>query len=265
MGQGPTLLLVHGTGASAHSWRSIAPLLAQRFTVIAPDLPGHGFTEQPKRKGLSLPVMADAVSGLVERLRIRPSVVVGHSAGAAISMRCCIDGGLCPDGLVSVNGALRPFRGAAGYLYPPLARLMFLNPLTPHLIARSAGDRERVERLIDGTGSTLGETGVELYARLLTSPAHVAAALDMVAHWNLRGLEQGLPKLKAPLLLITGENDRAVPPADAEFARRLAPRAHTVQVAGVGHLAHEEAPQAVAGRIFEFADAQIPPQGATQE
>ena len=45
MGDGPALLLLHGTGAATHSWRALAPLLAERFTVVAPDLPGHGFTQ----------------------------------------------------------------------------------------------------------------------------------------------------------------------------------------------------------------------------
>ena len=46
MGTGPVALLVHGMGASSHSWRDVAPLLASRFTVIIPDLPGHAFTDQ---------------------------------------------------------------------------------------------------------------------------------------------------------------------------------------------------------------------------
>jgi len=46
-GTGPVALLVHGTGASTHSWRGLAPILAESFSVVAPDLPGHGFTEAP--------------------------------------------------------------------------------------------------------------------------------------------------------------------------------------------------------------------------
>ena len=58
MGAGPVLLLAHGTGAATHSWRALAPLLAQHFTIVAPDLPGHGFTEAPGTARLSLPGMA---------------------------------------------------------------------------------------------------------------------------------------------------------------------------------------------------------------
>jgi len=190
---------------------------------------------------------------LVETLGIRPLLLVGHSAGAAIVIRSCVDHGLSAEGVISINGALRPFRGAAGFLYPSLAKLMFLNPWTPNIIARSATDRERVERLIHGTGSNIDEPGVDLYARLMTSPVHVASALGMVAHWDLSALDRALPRLAHPLLLVTGQRDRAVPPEDAEYARQLAPRARVSEVSGVGHLAHEEAPETVADLIFDFA------------
>ena len=58
MGQGPDLLLLHGTGGATHSWRGLAPLLAQHFRVVAPDLPGHGFTTARRAPDLSLPGMA---------------------------------------------------------------------------------------------------------------------------------------------------------------------------------------------------------------
>ena len=58
LGTGPTLLLVHGTGAATHSWRDLAPRLARRFTIVAPDLPGHGFTSSPGDDRMSMPAMA---------------------------------------------------------------------------------------------------------------------------------------------------------------------------------------------------------------
>ncbi len=69
MGEGPPLLLIHGTGAATHSWRALLPLLAQHFDVIAPDLPGHGFTQSPPSHRLSLPGMAADVSRLTRRDR----------------------------------------------------------------------------------------------------------------------------------------------------------------------------------------------------
>lgn len=254
MGQGPVALLIHGTGASTHSWRLLAPLLARQYMVIAPDLPGHGFTQAAPRRRLALPGMAASVAELVETLEVQPTLVIGHSAGAAILIRCCLDELLAPRAVVSINGALLPFRGPASYLFPPLAKLMFLNPLTPRVFARGALDRARVMRLIRGTGSELDKTGIDLYARLFSSPEHVAATLGMMAHWNLQRLMHDLPELELPLLLITAANDKAIAPADAERICQRVVHARQVRLPGLGHLAHEEDVEAVAGLIHDFMD-----------
>ena len=86
-GTGPTLLLLHGTGAATHSWRGLFPLLAQHFAVIAPDLPGHGFTTAPLPAAHSLPSFAALIAALLAKLEAQPALVVGHSAGAAIAAR----------------------------------------------------------------------------------------------------------------------------------------------------------------------------------
>src|SRR3954447_16458792 len=86
MGDGPVLLLLHGTGASTHSWREVMPRLASRFRVIAPDLPGHGFTDALPPRRLTLPGMAAAIAGLLATLGAKPAMLVGHSAGAAIAI-----------------------------------------------------------------------------------------------------------------------------------------------------------------------------------
>lgn len=255
MGDGPPALLVHGTGASAHSWHRLAPILAERYTVIAPDLPGHGFTERAPRGRMSLPAMAAAVASLVDALGVRPALAVGHSAGAAIVIRCCLDGTIRPGAVVSINGALLPFRGAAGVLFPPLARLLFLNPLAPRIFARRAEGRDRVERLIHSTGSVLDAAGIDYYARLFRSPGHVAAALGMMAHWDLQGLMRDLPDLDVPLLLIAGDGDDAVSPDEAVRVADRVRGARLSRLPGLGHLAHEEDPEAVAAPLLEFAQS----------
>ena len=150
----PMLLLLHGTGAATHSWRGLAPLLARDFSVIAPDLPGHGFTDPLPDADLSLPGMARAVAGLVAALGRPPVLAAGHSAGAAVLARMCLDGTIAPRLLAAFNGALAPLPGAANLLFPSMARLLFLNPFTPRIFAWTA-DRSAAKRLIEGTGSRL--------------------------------------------------------------------------------------------------------------
>lgn len=255
MGSGPVALLAHGTGASTHSWRALMPLLARHFRVIAPDLPGHGFTETPAEVALSLPGMSLALSRLVEVLAVDPMLAVGHSAGAAILLRATLDGGIAPKAVVSLNGALMPFRGLAGQIFQPLARLLFVNPFVARLFAMRAADRGTVERLLNGTGSTLDAEGLGYYERLFRSPAHVGAALAMMAHWDLRPLLADLPRLQPMLLLVANGNDRAISPDDAFRVRDMVPSAKVEYVRELGHLAHEENPELTARIIVDLARA----------
>jgi magnesium chelatase accessory protein len=255
MGNGPVVLLLHGTGSSTHSWRSLAPLLARNFSVVAADLPGHAFTETPARERLSLRGMAQDVSELLATLTIEPSLVVGHSAGAAIMIRMTLDGTIAPRGLVSLNGALLPFRGLASQFFSPLAKLMALNPLVPRLFAWRASERSAVERLIGNTGSTIDGAGVEFYRRLVSDPRHVAAALAMMANWRLESLVRELPKLNCPLLLVAGGTDRAVSSDEAFRVRDYLSGATVNYLRGLGHLAHEEQPEKIEQIITEWASA----------
>ena len=256
MGAGPVALLIHGTGASTHSWRALMPLLARRYTVVAMDLPGHAFTDTPRADQLSLPGMAAAIRRLVEVLHFDVALLVGHSAGAAIATRLVLDAALTPQALVAVNGAFLPLSGLPGLLFPPVARLMAGTRLAPQLFARRGWDRSAVEKLIAGTGSTLDADGLALYGRLVRNAGHAAGALGMMARWDLRPLARDLARLPTPLALITGANDKAVSPGDAGRVRALLPRATSCSVtvvSGAGHLLHEERPTEVAALIAAAA------------
>jgi magnesium chelatase accessory protein len=250
MGQGPVLLLIHGTGAATHSWRDLLPLLARHYTVLAPDLPGHGFTAMPPRHGLSLPGMARSLGELLRALDSRPLLVCGHSAGAAILARMCLDGHIAPRVLISLNGALLPLSGLPGQLFSPIAKLLAVNPLVPRLFAWRASNRTALDRLIDSTGSRIDARGIELYGRLVRNPAHVAGALGMMANWDLRPLERDLPRLAPRLVLVVGERDGTIPPREAWRVRALLPSAWLVSLPGLGHLAHEERPRRIAALIL---------------
>ncbi len=266
-GAGPVLLLLHGTGASTHSWRDLLPLLTQHFTVVAPDLPGHGFTDPLPRARLSLQGMADAHAALLEVLQLKPALAVGHSAGAAILVQMALDQHLATQGIVSLNGALLPFGGWAGVLFAPMARMMTMTPIAATLFARRARDPHAVARLVASTGSTIEPAGVALYQRLMSARGHVAGALNMMANWQLGPLAARLPLLKTPLVLVVGENDGTVSPAEAAQVQARVPGARLVRLGGLGHLAHEEAPGQLAEVITAQAQAMgvLPQPGATQQ
>ena len=164
-----------------------------------------------------------------------------------------LDGAIAPAGIVGLNAALLPFAGVAGQIFSPLARLLVGLPLLPELFAWRARDRAVVEKLLADTGSVLDPAGVELYARLVRDPRHAAAALAMMAHWDLGPLVADLPRLGTKLLLIAGENDRTVPPHVSDDAARLVPGARVVRRPGQGHLGHETDPAGTAALIEGFA------------
>lgn len=252
-GEGPVLLLVHGTAASTHSFRDLLPRLAARFTVVAPDLPGHGFTDRPPGRGMTLPGMGEGMAALLAGLDLAPVLAAGHSAGAAVLVRMALDRKLAASRLVALNGALLPFRGATGHVAPGLARLLFLNPLAPRAFAFLAGP-ETVRGLIANMGSRLDARGLALYARLLGDPGHVGGALAMMAHWDLDALERDLGRLGTPLTLVVASRDRAVPPGSADEVRARLPTAEVRRLDGLGHLAHEEQPALVADLIADIFD-----------
>jgi len=253
LGAGPVALLLHGVGGATHSWRGVAPRLADRFTVVAPDLPGHGFSTQGPHAARTLPGMAAALAALCRALQTPPTLIVGHSAGAAVAARMALDGAARPEALVAFNGAFLPFKGLAGVAFPSIARLMALNPFSAPIMAAGArGDA--VARLMGAMGARDDGQGAALYRRLFASSGHVAAALNMMAAWDLRGLVEAMAGLTAPLTMIAGAADRAVPLADAQAVAARVPAATLSVWPGFGHLAHEDDPVAATDAISTAFD-----------
>jgi len=250
MGAGLPLLLVHGTGASTHSWRKLMPILAEQFTVLCFDLPGHGFTTAAPAGRSSIEGMSQAIAALLAALEFQPVFCAGHSAGAVILCRMSLDRWIDPKVIIGINGAFMPLGGAASVLFAPLAKLLARSSYLSRLLARRTGNPASVARLLDGTGSKLDGEGVDLYTRLVRNPAHLAGALDMMANWDLHAFARDLRRLRTPLALLIGQNDRAVPLEQAADVKRMVPHCTVCVLPGLGHLAHEEQPRPVAERML---------------
>ena len=252
-GSGPVMLLLHGTGAATHSWRDLLPLLAEHFTVVAPDLPGHGFTTGRPVGGLSMSGMARAVGDLTTKLDLAPNIVVGHSAGAAIGLRMVLDEHVTPKAVIGLNPALMPFPGLAAKLFPTLARMLFVNPFAPHIFAAMARGPGEAGRFLErSTGSRIDAAGVDFYRWLFATSDHCAGAITMMAEWDLESLARDLPRVRVPVLLVHSADDVAIPLASVEQAAALMPGSRIETLPGLGHLAHEERPNEVASIVKRF-------------
>lgn len=254
----PLVLLLHGTGASAHSWYPMLPWLRPHADLLLVDLPGHAYTSMANDRQASLPGMASAVQSLLQVLAVQPSLVIGHSAGAALGARMCLDGHVAPQCLVSINGAFMPLGGLAGLLFPPAAKLMAALPFAPGFVARRAADPRAIARLVSDTGSVLDAQGMALYGRIVSNPGHVEGALAMMANWDVQPLLRDLPRLSTPVRLIVADQDRAVPPAQGQQVLSMLPAqpgTTLVRLSGAGHIVHEEQPERVASLCMAALDA----------
>lgn len=252
-GEGPDMLLLHGAGASTHSWRALVPALSRNNRIIALDLPGHGFTRAGSRARLGLEKVAQDVAALCVAQGWRPQVIVGHSAGAAVAL--ALSQRLDPrPRIVTLNAALDRFDGVAGWLFPAFAKMLALNPFTSVAFTLGGSSATRARAIITSTGSRLSDEGYGYYARLLADRTHVDGTLQMMARWSTDALYQALPEIDAKCLMITAARDSAVPPrVSANAAERLS-RAELVELDGLGHLAHEEAPEIVTQLISEWCE-----------
>jgi magnesium chelatase accessory protein len=247
-GTGPTLLLIHGAGGATQSWRGLFPLLAQTHHVVAVDLPGQGFTQMGARGRCGLDPMAEDLRTLIRQEGWAPKAIIGHSAGVAVALRM-VEGGLRVP-VIGINAALANFKGVAGWLFPAMAKVLALTPMTANVFAATASE-STVRGLIKGTGSRLEAEGMALYLRLIRDRTHVDATLTMMAQWQLDGLLERLPGIRVPVDLIVGLADGAVPPVTSRQAAARLPDARVIEMPGLGHLAHEEAPAEVAAVIAQ--------------
>ena len=251
----PTMLLVHGTGASTHTWRGLLPLLAAKYDLLAFDLPGHGFTDRGASASMSLPDVAAAVDDLLTSLDFSPDVAVGHSAGAAVLLQMTLAGMIRPRCIVGLNAALLPFGGAARFAFAPLARLFASSDWIGRQIVRRARHAKAVRRVLESTGSKIDDQGVRNYQTLLQRETHVRSVLSMMAEWDLEPLLQALPGLSTRLHLVTADRDYAVRPREAEKLAAALPRITITPMHDCGHLAHEERPGGVADIICAADEA----------
>ncbi|MFM7404314.1 MAG: alpha/beta fold hydrolase BchO [Erythrobacter sp.] len=252
MGAGKPLLLLHGTGASVHSWRGLMPLLAQSHDVIAPDLPRHAFTTGHDAYALSLPAMAGEVAALLKTLAIEPAAIIGHSAGAALALQLALDHGFAGP-IVGLNAALRPFPGPLAQIFPAVAKVLFVNPLVPRIFTSTVDLSGGAERFLwRSTHSRVDPQGLACYRTLFKHPGHAGGALAMMANWDLPSLRERMGDIANPMLLVHGANDPAIPLAWAHDVHGWLPHAQLDVLPGLGHLAHEEAPEMAAAQITAF-------------
>jgi pimeloyl-ACP methyl ester carboxylesterase len=262
-GTGPALLLLHGIANSSETWSRVLPALAQRFTVIAPDLLGHGASAAPSGD-YSLGAHASGARDLLTALGHERATVVGHSLGGGIAMQFAYQFPERSERLVLLSsGGL----GREVHLLLRAAALPGADWVLPLLASRP----------LIGLGRGLG--GVLKRARLdpggdLEVLSHGFASLDSAGsrqaflHTVRSVIEPGGQRVSAhdrlalaarlPTLIVWGERDSIIPPAHGEAAHAAMPGSRFVVFPAAGHMPHNDAPDRFVELLFEFCDSTEP-------
>ena len=249
---GPAVLLIHGFGSSLHTWEAWTSQLEGRFRVVSLDLPGFGLTGPDPTGDYSDERSLAVLAALMDKLGIRQGAVVGSSMGGRIAWRFAAAEParvtklvlMAPDGFASLG---REY-GRAPERLPWLMRLLPYTAPKP-LLRRTMQNAYAVP-------GVLTDAVVDRYHAMLLAPGVRRAILDRVLQTRLVPPEPILATIHAPVLLLWGEQDGAVPVSHAADYERALPNERTMILPGIGHVPMEEAPEASARALRAFLEGE---------
>jgi pimeloyl-ACP methyl ester carboxylesterase len=262
-GSGPVLLLIHGMAGSSETWCQVMPGLAQRFTVVVPDLLGHGGSEKPEGD-YSLGAFVCTLRDLLVALGHERVTVVGQSLGGGVAMQFCYQYPERTERLVLVGS------GGLGREVSRLLRLLSLPGSEPVLRLACAA---RVHRAIESVSSAAARVGLrpapavaELwrsYSSLTNEAARHAFLRTLRAVVDPRGQAVSASNrlhlaAEVPTLIVWGEADRIIPVDHAYAAHTSIPSSRLEIFQGVGHYPHCEAPERFVQVLSQFIETTMP-------
>lgn len=264
-GEGPVLLLVHGMAGSSETWRFVMPALAERFTVIAPDLLGQGESDKPRGE-YSLSAHVDTLQRVLDELGHDRATLVGQSLGGGVAMQFAHQLPARCERLVLVNagGLGREVSAYLRLLTLPGAERLF--PLLSPAWVRGVGERvfARLERM----GVQPAPAAMEIWRSYLslTDPASRHAffrslhdVIDLGGQ-AVSALSWVARTTHLPTLIVWGATDPFIPPSHGEVAHAAMRGSRLVVFEDVGHYPHCEAPDRFIAVVREFLDATgLPP------
>jgi pimeloyl-ACP methyl ester carboxylesterase len=264
-GSGPLVLLIHGIAGSSQQWDDVIAPLAERFSVLAPDLLGHGRSAKP-RGDYSLGAYAVSVRDLLIALGHRRATVVGHSLGGGIAMQFSYEYPVFCERLVLVSsgGLGRRVHRLLQAASLPGAEVVLPLITSPPLIAAASAVAQRLSRL----GLQLGPDLVEMgrgYASLSDTGARQAFIHSLRAV-----IEPGGQRVSArdrlylaemvPSLIVWGAADPLIPVEHAAIAQREMPGSRLEIFEDAGHFPFLEEPERFAEVLGHFIDTTEPAQ-----
>lgn len=247
------VVLLHGLGAWSYTWRHLLPELASRRRAVAIDLLGHGQTDAPPRADYSPRGLLRHVLATLEALDIRRAVWAGNSLGGGLGLLAALERPEAAGGLILLapagypqelprNLALARWPGAPWLLQFLPARL-----IVREMLLRVFHEPEKLPADL-----------VERYAAPLADRRRKRAVLKAAARvWpeDLEAIAARISSVKAPSLIVWGEEDRVTPLELAHRYRRELSHSRLAVLPSTGHAPQEERPREVAREVCTFLES----------
>jgi pimeloyl-ACP methyl ester carboxylesterase len=247
-GQGPPVLLLHGGGEWLYSYRDMVTALAGERTVIAVDLPGHGYTKvKDSGFGYDLQAMTDALAQFLDAVDVHQTAIIGHSWGGGIALAFAQR---FPDRVSDLV-----LLDSSGLNVPDTAQWRLLKvPVLGEIMSklvRREDVRSGLEQSFANSGHVTDEMVDEVWVPLTFRVNRRSQyMLERGLDWSQT--ERAMPSTRTRTLVIWGREDRYLSVTHAERFRKLLPAAELVVLDGCGHSVHEECPEQVNPLVLRF-------------
>lgn len=251
-GQGTPLLLVHGILVSSLEWEDVAPRLARKHRVIAPDLPGFGRSAKPRHFPYGRVGYCEHLVALLDELGIEKATLIGHSMGGGIAAELAARSPERVDRLVLVDAHCYPIDlnlKARLPLIPVLGRLVFTR-----LYGRALFRDYFKNDVWNGKGPPTWDRVDRFYDDFDPPEARAVAHRVLLQTIDVAPLAALLPSIQAPTLILWGAEDNLIPLRLGERLARTIAGARLEAIPGACHTPGEQMPEEVAERILKFLE-----------
>ena len=244
----PAILLLHGFGASLQAWDDWAPALEKNLRVLRIDIPGFGLSGPAVNQDYSDAADVARVIAVMDQLGVQQVIVAGHSMGGRIAWNLAAAHPervsqlvlLSPDGFPDPNA-----KSDKTYEVPALLGLLPYS--LPQWALRMGGVAPAF-----ADNSQLTPQMMQRYHDMMLAPGVRTALLERMRQTRNSDPVSRLQSIKVPTLLLWGEKDAFIPLSNAQDYLKAMPQARLVTLPGVGHVLHEEAPQASVQAVLDF-------------